>query len=371
MFRKHAVKPHAFFVRYSFYIYRGLKLSYAPYSLKFKYPFGLSYGSRTTTEVVYVKLECNGLSGYGEAALPPYLSETQTSVIAFLKTAADILKDFKLPFTPQEIISKIDALATGNNAAKACIDIALYDLLGKYHNKPVYSLLGLEKPEPKSTSVTISIGELSLIPEKLKELDTYQILKIKLGNKNDQEIIECIRAHTNKPLVVDVNQGWTDKHHALEMIQWLNSQHVLFVEQPLAKSNFDDMAWLNERSPITLIADESMLRYSDMSKIAGCFKGINLKLMKCTGLFEAVKIIRYAKQKGLKINVGCMSESSCGIAAAAQLMQHVDWIDLDGPLLITNNLFTGVSFNAGKLEINNTQGTGAELIGNELNFIPA
>ena len=346
-----------------------MKLSYTPYSLQFKHPFGLSYGSRTTTEVVYVKLEYDGLVGYGEAALPPYLGETQTSVIDFLKKAAIVLKGFKLPFLMEDVISEIDAIAQNNNAAKACIDIALHDLLGKYLNKPVYALLGLEKPQPKNTSVTISIGELDLIPEKLKELEDYKILKIKLGNKNDKEIIEYIRANTDKPLVVDVNQGWADKHQALEMIVWLNTKNVLFIEQPLAKNNYDDMAWLSEHRPIDIIADESMLRFCDMDKIANCFNGINLKLMKCTGLFEAVKIINYAKQKGLKINVGCMSESSCGIAAAAQLMQHADWIDLDGPLLINNNPFTGVSFRDGKLEMNNMQGTGAELVNKELNFI--
>jgi L-alanine-DL-glutamate epimerase-like enolase superfamily enzyme len=346
-----------------------LKLSYTPYSLQFKHPFGLAYGTRTTTEVVYVKLEYDGLVGYGEAALPPYLGETQTSVIAFLKKAATILKGYKFPFLMEELMNAIDTVAENNNAAKACIDIALHDLLGKHLNKPVYALLGLEKPQPKNTSVTISIGDLNLIPKKTEELAEYKILKIKLGNKNDKEIIECIRANANKPLVVDVNQGWTDKHQALEMIEWLNQKNVLFIEQPLAKNKYHDMAWLSERSPLAIIADESMLRFSDMDKIADCFNGFNLKLMKCTGLFEAVKIINYAKQKGLKINVGCMSESSCGIAAAAQLMEHVDWIDLDGPLLINNNPFSGISFVDGKLEINNEQGTGAKLINKELNFI--
>jgi L-alanine-DL-glutamate epimerase-like enolase superfamily enzyme len=348
-----------------------MKLSYTPYSLKFKHPFGLSYGSRTTTEVVYVKIEHDELVGYGEAALPPYLGETQKSVINFLKKVAVVLKGYKFPFIMEELINAIDNIAPNNNAAKACIDIALHDLLGKHLNKPIYALLGLDKPEPKNTSVTISIGDLNLIPEKLRELEDYKILKIKLGNKNDKEIIECIRANTDKPLVVDVNQGWTDKHKALEIIEWLNQKNVLFVEQPLAKNNYDDMAWLRERSPIVIIADESLLRFSDMDKIASCFNGINLKLMKCTGLFEAVKIINYAKKKGLKINIGCMSESSCGIAAAAQLMQRADWIDLDGPLLINNNPFTGVNFIDGKLEINNVQGTGAELVSKELNFIVA
>ncbi len=347
---------------------RFLKVSYAPYSLQFKHPFGLAYGTRKATEVVYVKLESDGFTGYGEAALPPYLAETQTSVIDFLNKAAVILKNYKLPFSMEEIISAIGTISPNDNAAKACIDIALYDLLGKSLNKAVYTLLELDKPQPKNTSVTISIGELNLIPDKLKELEEYKILKIKLGNKGDKEIIRCVREYTDKPLVVDVNQGWTDKYMALEMIEWLNNQNVLFVEQPLPKNMFDEMVWLTERSPIITIADESTLRFSDLDKIIGRFNGINLKLMKCTGLFEAVKIVKYAKEKKLKINIGCMSESSCGVSAAAQLMESADWIDLDGPLLIKNNPFFGVTFNKGKLQLNNLLGTGAILINKNLNF---
>lgn len=346
-----------------------LKLAYAPYSLQFKHPFGLAYGTRSTTKIVYVKITGNGFSGYGEAALPPYLDETQQSVIAFLHKAISVIQAHTLPFSIEDIMETIDALAPNNNAAKACIDIALHDLLGKYMNRPVYEILQADQPQPKNTSVTISIGNLDIIPEKLQELNEYNILKIKLGNKNDTEIIEVIRKHTNKPLVVDVNQGWTDKHVALEMIRWLHTQHVLFVEQPLPKENYNDMSWLTERSPLPTIADESMQRFSDMDKITGCFNGINLKLMKCAGLLEAVKIIRYAKEKNLKINIGCMSESSCGIAAAAQIMQQADWIDLDGPLLIKNDPFTGAVFKDGKLSIDHAAGTSA-LLQEEINFIP-
>jgi L-Ala-D/L-Glu epimerase len=345
-----------------------LKLSYAPYSLEFNHPFGIAHGTRTHTEVVYVKLQWENICGYGEAALPPYLDETQNSVIDFLKKVSPVLSAYKPPYSIEELMKAIDAIAEGNTAAKACMDIALHDLAGKFHNKPVYQLLGLEKPQPKNSSVTISIGDLNLIPQKLQELNEFHLLKVKLGGKNDKEIINCIRLHTDKPMVVDVNQGWSDKNFALEMIQWLNEKKVLFVEQPLAKSNLKDMAWLTERSPIPTIADESMQRLADLDKIADCFNGINLKLMKCTGLFEATKIISYAKEKKLKINIGCMSESSCGIAAAAQLMGKADWIDLDGPLLIKNNPFKGSNFINGKLELNNSPGTGAELINIDLIF---
>lgn len=346
-----------------------MNLSYAPYKLEFKHPFGLAHGTRTHTDVVYVKLEYQGLHGYGEAALPPYLEETQSSVIAFLNKAKEVLANYNLPFSIHELINKIEGLAPRNTAAKACLDIALHDLQGKFLNKPVYELLNFEKPQPKDNSVTIGIGDLSLIPQKLEELSAFKILKVKLGNQNDKEIIDCIRKHTNKPIVVDVNQGWSDKNFALEMINWMGDKNILFVEQPLAKDNFDDMTWLTERSPIATLADESMQRLADMDKIARSFNGINLKLMKCTGLFEAMKIISFAKEKGLKINIGCMSESSCGIAAAAQLTDHADWIDLDGPMLIKNDPFTGINFTDGKLILKNAPGTGAGLKDNNLKFI--
>jgi len=329
----------------------------------------LAHGSRTHTEVVYVKLEWEGLYGYGEAALPPYLGETQATVIDFLNKAKAILKNYGLPFSISEIIPLIDSIDKENTAAKAAIDIALHDLLGKHLNKPVYELLGLKKPQPKNTSVTIGIGDLTLIPKKLEEVKEFSILKVKLGGTNDKEIINSIREHTDKPIVVDVNQGWLDKHFALEIIHWLNTKNVLFIEQPLEKNKFDDMAWLTDKSPLPTIADESVQRFTDLHKIVDCFNGINLKLMKCTGLHEAMKIISFAKENNLKINIGCMSESSCGISAAAQLMDKADWIDLDGPLLIKNNPFGGVTYSNGKLEIKNILGTGAELLNSNLDFI--
>lgn len=344
-----------------------MKLLFTPYSLAFKHPFGIAHGTRTHTKVVYVKLESNGLTGYGEAALPPYLPETQNSVIDFLRKSEKILSGYELPFSIEEIVSSIDKITDGNTAAKAAIDIALHDLQGKYLSKPVYELLQLHKPLPKSTSVTISIGDLNLIPQKLSELDEFSLLKVKLGSEYDKEIISTIRKNTGKPMVIDVNQGWKDKHFALEMIEWLHTQNVLYVEQPLEKNDLAGMKWLTERSPVPTIADESMQRLGDLNKIADCFSGVNLKLMKCAGLYEGQKIIAAAKSKGLKINIGCMSESSCGIAAAAQLIGEADWIDLDGPMLINNDPFGGIGFINGKLVLSGSDGTGAQLV-TDLNF---
>lgn len=336
-----------------------MKLSYVPYSLQFIQPFGLSYGTRTKTDVVFTKIECDGITGYGESSLPPYLGETQESVISFLNKAVNILSNHSLSSDPVEILNEIDQLDVNNNAAKAGIDIALSDLLAKAQNKTIFEYFELEKPSPKNTSVTISIGDLNLISQKLDEFEDFNILKIKLGHENDKKIITTIRNYSSKPMVVDVNQGWTDKYKALEMMKWLEDKNVLFVEQPMPKENISDMAWVTQRTNLPVIADESFKRFSDLEIVKDSFTGINIKLMKCTGLFEAVKIIREAKNLGLKINLGCMTESSCAISAAAQISAAVNWIDLDGPLLIKNNPFKGVNYNSGKVEISNDPGTGS------------
>lgn len=344
-----------------------MKLSFCPFELNFIHPFGLSYGSRTKTDVVFVKLEREGIIGYGECSLPPYLGETQDSVISFLKRAKEILSGYNLAGKPEDILNEIDSLEENNNAAKAGIDIALCDLLAKEKGCSVHNYFGFAKPEPKNTSVTISIGDLNLISQKLDEFSDFNILKIKLGHEDDKKIISTIRNYTAKPLVIDVNQGWTDKYKALDMMKWLEDKNVLFIEQPMPKENLTDMAWLSQRSYIPTIADESFKRLKDLSLVRDSFSGINIKLMKSTGIFEAVKIIHEAKQFGLKINVGCMSESSCAVSAAAQITSSADWIDLDGPLLIKNNPFAGVKYNSGKVEISEAVGIGASPIV-ELNF---
>lgn len=339
-----------------------MKLSYCPYSLDFIHPFGLSYGTRTKTDVVFVRLESNGYTGYGEASLPPYLGETHESVIAFLNRAKSVLESYEESADPVEILKEIDAIAENNTAAKAGIDIALCDLLSKSQNKTVFEYFGFEAPVPRSTSVTISIGDLDIISQKLDEFLDFNILKIKLGHENDKKIISTIRNYSSKPMVVDVNQGWTDKYKALEMIKWLEDKNVIFIEQPMPKENLVDMAWVTERSSIPTIADESFKRYADLSVVKNAFSGINIKLMKCTGLFEAVRIINEANALGLKINLGCMTESCCAIAAATQISSKVNWVDLDGPLLIKNNPFAGVTYSSGKVLISQEKGTGAKPI---------
>jgi len=338
-----------------------MKLSYFPYTLYFKRPFKIAHGIRSTTPIVITKMEHNGAIGYGEASMPPYLGESHETVLSFLKKAELILSKFRDPFEIESILMEIDGIEKYNTAAKAAIDIALHDLIGKIKNKPSWQLFHGDKKDTPYTTYTLGIDEPEILKQKVLEGEDYKILKVKLNGENDKMIIDTIRSVSNKPIAIDVNQGWKDKYHALEMINWLSDKNVLFIEQALPKDNLDDANWLFERSSIPLFADESIQRFSDIDKAKDCFHGINIKLMKCTGMHEAHKMIVRAKELKLKLLIGCMSETSCAISAAAQLTTKVDYADLDGALLIKNNLFDGITFENGKITLNEMQGNGVML----------
>ena len=256
------------------------------------------------------------------------------------------------------VLSEIDNIENGNTAAKASIDIALHDLVGKMQNKSCHEMFGADKQKHLFTAYTIPMDEPKGIRQRVAEAKDYKILKVKMGSADDKKIIEEIRKQTDKQIIIDANEGWIDKHFAFEMIHWLAERNVLVVEQPMPKEKADDIAWLTSQSPIPIIADEGVQRFSDLGKAKGIYNGINIKLMKCTGLHEAYKMILQARKYGMKIMIGCMSESSCGVSAAAQLAPFADWIDLDGPLLIKEDYFDGVKFSEGKIMLNALPGIG-------------
>ncbi len=185
---------------------------------------------------------------------------------------------------------------------------------------------------------------------------------MKLGKNNDKEMIESVRAITDVPLTADPNQGWKDKFYALDMIHWLKEKGVVYVEQPMAKEKYDDHAWLTERSPLPILADESCQRLTDISKVKGAYNGIVIKLMKCTGMREANKMITLARSYGMKIMFGCMTETSCAISGASHMSPMVDWADLDGMLLIKNDPFVGTTVKEGKLVLSEGAGIGVKKI---------
>lgn len=333
-----------------------MKLSFKPYNLELKHTFTVAGFSRDTTPVVLTQIEYDGLIGYGEASMPPYLGESQESVITFLKKVD--LSQFPDPLRLDEILDYVDSIDEKNRAAKASVDIALHDLFGKIINQPLYKLWGLDARNTPETSFTIGIDKPSVVKLKTEEASQFKVLKVKLGGGNDKEMINTIRSVTDVPLYVDVNQGWKDKHEALDKINWLSGNGVVFVEQPMPKTQLDDMAWLTQNSPLPTIADEAFQRLSDVAKFKGVYSGINIKLMKSTGLREAHKMITVARALDMKVMIGCMTETSCAVSAASQLSPLVDWADLDGNLLISNDVFKGMEVIDGKVTLNDLPGIG-------------
>ena len=340
---------------------KKLKLTFRPFELQLRRVFTIANFSRTTTPVVLIEIEYDGVIGYGEASLPPYLGETQASVMAFLQRVN--LEQFSSPFELEDILSYVDRIGMHNTAAKASIDIALHDLVGKLIGQPWHRIWGFDKTKAPSTSFTIGIDTPEIMREKtLEAVPLFNILKVKVGTDHDRELIEAIRSVTDLPIVADANQGWRDKQRALDMIHWMHERGVVMVEQPLSKHRLDDNAWITERSPVPIFADESFQRLTDFQRIRGAFSGVNIKLMKCTGMREAHKIVTVARAAHMQVMIGCMIETSCAISAASQLSPAVDWADLDGNLLISNDIFKGTTVENGKLILSDLPGIGIQKI---------
>ncbi|MCS7082238.1 MAG: dipeptide epimerase [Bacteroidetes bacterium] len=302
-------------------------------------PFGISRGVRSQVQNVIVELHQDGWVGIGEAAPNARYGESQSSAIAFLESLD--LRGFELPEDLDRALDYVNAHAPGEFAAKAAVDIALHDLWAQLQGLPLYRLWGLNPRSTLQTSFTIGIDTPEVIEEKVREAERFPILKVKLGTPYDEEIIRTIRRLTDRTLRVDANEGW-ERKEALEKICWLADQNVELVEQPLPAGRWEDQLWLQERSPLPIVADESVQRPEDVARAAEAFDGINVKLMKCGGLREARRLIQAARQRGLRVMIGCMLESAVAATAGALLTPLADWADLDGPLLLAQDLFEGV-----------------------------
>lgn len=333
-----------------------MKLTFKPYTLELKHTFTVAVSSRTTTPVMLTEIEYDGIIGYGEASMPPYLGESQETASKFLSKVN--LEQFDDPFELENILSYVDSIDEKNTAAKASVDIALHDLVGKLLGKPWYKIWGFDKNKTPYTTFTIGIDKPDVVRQKVREAEEFKILKVKMGKENDKEMIETIRSVTDKPLTADANQGWKDKNYALEMIHYLAENNVLYIEQPMPKEMIEENAWLTQNSPIPVLGDESIQRLPDLIKMKDVYSGVVVKLMKCTGMREAHKMITLAKSLGMKVMLGCMTETSCAISAASQLSPIVDWADLDGALLIKNDPFEGMKVIDGKVTLSDYPGIG-------------
>ena len=336
-----------------------MELTYQPFELQLKHTFTIAKFSRTSTPVMLLQIAHEGYIGYGEASMVPYMSENYETANAFLKKVD--AKQFKYPFDFGSIINYLDSLAPGNTAIKAGIDIALHDLDGKLKQQPCWKLLGSNPAKMPVTSFTIGIDTLDVMQQKVLEATDFKVIKVKLGRDNDKELIQAIRLVTDVPLYVDANQGWTDLQKSLDLTYWLQEQGVVLIEQPMLKTDYDSNAWLTERSPLPIIADEALQRLGDVEKAKGAYHGINIKLMKCTGMYEASQMITKARELNLKIMIGCMTETSCAALAGAALAPQCDWADLDGPFLTSNNPFVLPEFVDGKWVLGEESGLSLKL----------
>jgi len=313
--------------------------------LEFKSPFKIAHGTRKGTDIVFLKLFHDGIYATGEASLPPYLPETKGSVRRFIQSYmaenGDKLTDLE---TATERLHGYE----GNPSAKACIEIALYNLHCGLTGKTIQQLTGATAGFYPDCTFTLTPADLPVLDQKIKESTGFNVLKLKLGTENDLEFVNAIRDVTQKPLCADANQGWKNFEQAMNMIKFLEDKNVLFIEQPVSKDDYETQSKLYRSSSVPLYADESVQGPEDIDTVKNRFHGINVKLMKCGGLSRAVEMINLARKAGLKVMMGSMSETGCAISAAAAISTLADIADLDGPLLTKNNPYNNVSYINGK-----------------------
>lgn len=328
------------------------------FELKLRQAWGLSRGTWTTRRNAYVRIERGGVAGLGEAAPIARYNETAESAAAFIDKARPVLERDLSEYAVR--FGDVDAVGPGEHAAKAALDMAILDWVGRRLKVPLWKLLGLGREKTVTTTYSIGIDEVPVMQQKVRDAADFSVYKIKVGTADDRKIIEGIRAVTAKPLRVDANEGWKTKEEALEMINWMGSLGVELVEQPLPASRLQDYAWLKDRVKIPVFADESLIQASDLPRIAPYFHGVNIKLMKCGGVQEAVRLAGMARALGLRLMIGCMIESSLGISAGAAVASLFDYADLDGNLLVSNDPFRGVRTVKDRIVLNNKPGLGVE-----------
>ncbi len=336
-----------------------MKLHIETQELRMRHIWRISRDQAMGKVNVVIQLEHDGIIGFGEAAPNIRYHETTESTVAFLEKARPVIEAAD-PWRFQDFIRRIHELDEGQNAAKAAVDMAVLDWVGKKLDIPLFRYFGLDAGKTPVTSYSIGIDTPEKIKEKIREAEGFPILKIKLGSEDDEQIMQAVREATDRTVRVDANEGWPDPLQALEKMHWLAQLNVEFVEQPLPAGRLDDVTWLRERAPLPIVADEDVHLARDIPALAHAYDGINIKIMKSGGLLEALRMINTARAHGLSIMLGCMIESSLAITAAAHLSPLVDWADLDGNLLLAADPFTGGGVREGKLILPDGPGLGVQ-----------
>ena len=325
--------------------------------LKPHYPFRISRETQAQRDVFVVELEWEGITGYGEASPSPYYGETaKTAVSAFAKVKKKLHGD---PDGLRERIANGDLRKTLDRHAsvRAALDTALWDIIGKRAGKPLYEILGLDPAKTPATSFTIGIDTPEIVDRKIDDAAPYHILKMKMGFPGDLGLLARVIARSGKTIRVDANEGW-EVETAIQMCRELADKRIEFVEQPIRHESEEDLRTLKRLSPIPVILDESVRTVADVAARRDQGHGINVKLMKCGGITPALAMIEESRRVGLKVMLGCMIETSIAVTAAAHLSPLVDYADLDGNLLVTNDPFVGVTVRNGKLVLPSGPGLG-------------
>ena len=335
-----------------------MKLHYSTYRLELKHRFTIARGYEDTVDVVLVYFTKDGVTGVGEAAPSDRYNEDALTIVKHLNSISfnEVSSKDSLDYWLDAALPK----ANGMRSLETAFDLALHDLYGKLNNSATTDHFNSDPKKACMTSFTIGIDDREKIKEKVLEAEEYPLLKVKLGSDHDKEIINTLRDVTDKLIRVDANEGW-DLEEGKRMCDWLSERNVEFVEQPLPADNLDDTAKLREHSPLELVADENCIDSEDIPSISDAFDGINIKLMKCGGLREAFKMIQMARERQMKIMLGCMIETSVAITAAAILSPLVDYADLDGNILASNDPFDGVKVKDGMLVLPEGPGLGVTL----------
>ncbi len=325
--------------------------------LKLRHTWTTTMSSSDYRDNLHLRFTREGITGLGEGApIVRYHEDAESA-----RMAVESVRDYFLSADPlqfEKLMGEVSRRVQGQYAGKAALDIALMDWVCQRLGVPLYRYFGLDASDTPVTTFSVGIDTPEITRQKVREATAFPVLKIKVGLKTDEPTIEAVRSVTKKPLRVDANEGWTDKEEAVRKINWLETQGVEFVEQPMPAAMLDEIRWVRKRVHIPLIGDESCLHPADIPKLVGAFDGVNIKLMKCGGIFEAFRMIQIAKSLGLKTMLGCMIESSVGVTAAAHLSPLVDYADLDGNLLIANDPYSGVKVKDGKLILPDRPGLG-------------
>jgi len=329
-----------------------LEVRHRPLDVRLRHVFRIARGASDVRHNLLLEVEHDGRAGLGEAAPIRRYGEDRQSAAAAVEAMAGRLDDARAFAT-----AAARAAVPGQSSAEAAVDMALHDLAGQRLGVPLYELLGLDPRDAPVTSFTIGLDSPDAMARKVREAAAYPVLKVKMGSDGDREVLQAVRDSTRATLRVDANEGWTPAE-ALGRLEWLHSLGVELVEQPLPAGMTAETRELRRLSPLPFYADESVHRAADIPALAGAFDGINVKLMKCGGIGEALRMIAVARAHGMKVMLGCMIESSLGITAAAHLSPLADIADLDGNLLLESDPFVGVTVREGRLVLPERPGLG-------------